>query len=312
MTFFPENVENRAFNIRMSKFKIEKSFLYAVGLIIFLCFFNFFLLSAPRNFPVGTTVVIEPGMSLRNISALLKKEQIIRSRVVFEYSVLILGGEKHIVSADYVFPNKLSVWPVVWSIVRGEHRLPTVSITIPEGFNVNQIGNLCSSKLVNFNQAQFLSQTESLEGYLFPDTYFFSSSADAGDVVKLMNDNFEKKITPLLSVINASGKTEKEIIVMASIIEHEAHGDNDRAIISGILWKRIKLGIPLEVDSAPETYKIKGLPDNPICSPGLKAILAAINPQASPYLYYLHDKDGNIHYATTFAEHEANIIKYLK
>ena len=126
-----------------------------------------------------------------------------------------------------------------------------------------------------------------------------------------MSDNFEKKITPS-SANYFSGKTEKEIIIMASIIEREAKGDTDRGIISGILWKRIQIGMPLQVDSAPETYKTKGLPDSPIGNPGLKAIEAAINPQSSSYLYYLHDKDGNIHYAKTFAEHEVNIEKYLK
>lgn len=307
MNFLPENKLRHL----MSKFKIEKSFFYAIGLIVFLCLFYFFLCSAPRDFPVRTVIVIEPGMSLRNISALLKKDQIIRSRVAFEYSVIILGGEKHIVSADYVFENKLPVWQIVWSIIKGEHRLPPVSITIPEGFNLNQISNVCVLKLTNFNQNQFLAEAESLEGYLFPDTYFFLSNAKVEDVIKLMNDNFEKKITPLLPEISSKGLTEQEIITMASIIEREAKGDNDRAIISGILWKRIKLGMPLEVDAAPETYKTKGLPKNPICNPGLKAILAAINPQNSPYLYYLHDKDGNIHYAITFAEHELNIKKYL-
>jgi UPF0755 protein len=205
----------------------------------------------------------------------------------------------------------LPVFQVVWSILKGEHRLPPVSITIPEGFNISQIDEVCTTKLIDFNQNQFLAKAQTLEGYLFPDTYFFLSNASAGDVIKLMNDNFEKKITPLLPEIVSSGHTEQEIITMASIIEREAEGDNDRAIISGILWKRIKLGMPLEVDSAPETYKNKGLPANPICNPGLKAIEAAMNPQASPYLYYLHDQNGSIHYATTFAEHEANIKKYL-
>jgi UPF0755 protein len=290
----------------------KKTIFYVIGSIIFLCFFYFFLLSAPGDFPIGTAIVIEPGMSLRNISALLKKEQIIRSRVIFEYSVIIFGGEKHIVSADYIFENKLPVWQIVWSIIKGEHRIPPVSITIPEGFDVEQIGDVSALKLINFNKTQFLSQAENLEGYLFPDTYFFLSNANSADVIKLMNENFEKKITPFLPEIASSGKAEQEIITMASIIEREAKGDNDRAIISGILWKRIKLGMPLEVDSAPETYKVKGLPENPICNPGLKSIIAAINPQSSPYLYYLHDKDGNIHYAATFAEHEANVVKYLK
>jgi UPF0755 protein len=290
----------------------KKIIIYIISSLVFLCLFYIFLLSAPVDFPVSTTIEINSGMSLRNISALLKKDQIIRSRIAFEYFVILLGGEKHIVSADYVFPNKLPVWQVVFSIIKGEHRLPPVSITIPEGFNLNQISDVCVLKLTNFNQNQFLTEAENLEGYLFPDTYFFLSNAKVEDVIKVMNDNFEKKIASFLPEISSKGMTEQEIITMASIIEREAEGDNDRAIISGILWKRIKLGIPLEVDAAPETYKTKGLPESPIGNPGLLAIEAAISPQNSPYLYYLHDKDGNIHYATTFAEHQVNIRKYLK
>ena len=292
--------------------KNKKFYFYAIGLLVLLFLFYFFFLSAPSNFPVGAVVQIEPGMSLRSISAELKQDHVIKSRVVFEYSLIVLGGEKHIVSADYIFEKKLPVWEVVWSIIKGEHRLPPILITIPEGFNVSQIGEVLNTKLINFNETQFLQQAQNLEGYLFPDTYFFLSNANGADVIKSMNDNFEKKISPVLPEINSKGYTEKQIIVMASIIEREAKGDGDRGIISGILWKRIKIGMPLEVDSAPETYKSKGLPANPICNPGLKAIEAAINPQASPYLYYLHDKNGNIYYAKTFAEHEANIIKYLK
>jgi UPF0755 protein len=308
-TFLPENKPGYL----MSRIgKIKKIYFYASGSIVLLLLFYFFLLSAPGNFPVGTTVRIESGMSLRSLSALLKNEHIIRSRLAFEYSVIILGGEKHIVSADYLFEKRSSVWQVAEDIVGGEHRTASVSVTIPEGFDVNQIADAATPKLPSFNKAQFLLQTKDLEGYLFPDTYFFSSNANEKDVIKSMNGNFEKKIIPILPEIISSGKTEKEIIIMASIIEREAKGDADRGIISGILWNRIKIGMPLEVDSVPDTYKVRGLPASPIDNPGLKAIEAAINPQNSSYFYYLHDKDGNIHYATTFTEHQVNIKKYLK
>jgi UPF0755 protein len=304
-SILPENVQNRALNIK-------KIIFYAIGLIVFLLLFYFFLLSAPSNFPVPSVARIEPGMSLRNMSDLLKKEHLIRSRTVFEFSVIILGGEKHIISADYLFEKKLSVWQMAERITGGEHRMAPVSVTIPEGFDINQIGETFALKLANFNKTEFLLKGKNLEGYLFPDTYYFSNNATETDVIKSMNNNFEKKIIPLLPEITSLGKNEQEVIIMASIIEREAEGDTDRGIISGILWKRINIGMPLEVDSAPVTYKTKGLPSSPIGNPGIKAIEAAINPQSSPYLYYLHDKNGNIHYAETFAEHQTNIKKYLK
>jgi UPF0755 protein len=127
-----------------------------------------------------------------------------------------------------------------------------------------------------------------------------------------MHENFKKKVAPLRAEIDAFGKSEEEIIIMASIVEREADGDSDREVISGILWKRLERGIALQVDAAPVTYERRGLPESPIANPGLLAIEASLRPQASSYLYYLHDKEGGIHYARTFDEHRANIARYLK
>ena len=293
----------------------KKIIFYIFCVIIFLffsSFFFFFSFSAPSNFPLGSVVEINKGSSLRSISALLEREHIIRSRVAFEFFVIIYGGEKHIISADYLFENKEPVWEVARRISRGERHLAPVKVTIPEGFNVSDIANAFSSKLVNFNKEKFILEVKTKEGYLFPDTYFFLTTDTETEVILSMSDNFEKRITPLFPEIISSGKTEKDIIIMASIIEKESKGDADRVIISGILWKRISIGMPLQVDAALETYKTKGLPKIPIGNPGLEAILASIHPQSSPYLYYLHDKNGLVHYAKTFSEHRQNIVKYLK
>ena len=298
---------------QMSKLnKIQKRIFYAVIIVIFLTFFYFLFLSAPGDFPPRTVIKIEPGMSLRSASFLLKKEHLIRSRVVFESLVIILGGEKHMVSADYLLNSKLSVFEIARRIMWGEHHMAPVSITIPEGFDINQIADTALKQLADFNKTKFLLKAKDLEGYLFPDTYFFLTNANENDVLQSMRDNFEKKITPLRPEIISSGKQEKDIIIMASLIEREAKGDNDRAVISGILWKRLSIGMPLQVDAAPVTYKTKGLPKSPIGNPGLEAIRAAIHPQSSAYFYYLHDKNGDIHYAKTFAEHVKNKLKYLR
>lgn len=304
---FRENVKHSVFNIR----KVKKIIFYTISFIVFLVLFYFLFLSAPKNFLSGTVIKIEPGMSLRGVSALLKKEHVIRSRVAFESLVIILGGEKYIISANYLFENKLSVLEVAKRITGGEHRMAPVVVTIPEGFNINQIADVFILKLANFNETLFLLEAKNKEGYLFPDTYFFLTNANEKDVLKIMSENFIKKTFSIFSKLNSSNQSEKEIIIMASIIEREARGDIDRGVISGILWKRIKIGMPLQVDAVLETYKTKGLPEKPIGNPGLEAIKAAIYPQSSPYLYYLHDKDGNIHYAKNFAEHIKNKLKYL-
>ncbi len=290
----------------------SKNIFYVASIIIFFLFVYSFVFSAPSDFPAGVIVNIKDGASLRSISKDLETENIIRSRAVFETFVIIFGGEKHITAGDYFFENKMSVFEIARRISKGEKNLAPVKITIPEGFDISDISKTVASKLPNFNEDKFLLEAKDKEGYLFPDTYFFLTTDNEKDVIHSMSDNFEKKIKPFLPQIVSSGKTEKEIVIMASLIEEESKGDVDRSFISGILWKRISIGMPLQVDAAPDTYKTKGLPENPISNPGLKSIEAAIYPKTSNYLYYLHDKDGNIHYSTTFAEHKLNKQKYLK
>lgn len=287
-------------------------FVYIVSFLIFVFLIFQFLLSAPKEFPVGKIITIEKGANLRILSRDLKTQNVIRSRFVFESFVIFYGGEKSISPGDYVFDNKISVYTVANKIVKIQRGISQIKVTIPEGFDNNDIANLFSSKLKNFNKISFLNEGKDKQGYLWPDTYFFFPTDDTNDVLKVLNDNFIQKTKDLNEDINHSGKTEKDIIVMASIIEREAKGDADRAIISGILWNRIKKGMLLQVDAAPETYKIKGLPKSPIANPGYKSIYTSIYPTISTYFYYLHDKQGNIHYARTFEEHKINKQRYLK
>ena len=290
--------------------KINKINFFALLAGFFLLFFAL-LFGAPVLFQAPSVVRIEQGSSLRKVTLLLKQEHIIRSKIAFEVFMIIYGGEKHIIPADYYFESKLPVYEVARRISKGEHHMAPVTVTIPEGFDIAHISVTFASKLINFDQSKFMDIAKDKEGYLFPDTYFFLTTDDENDVLKSMSENFKKKIVSINSAIISSGKSEREIIIMASIIEREARGDADRKVISGILWKRLALDIPLQVDAAPETYKTKGLPKNPISNPGMQALKAAISPENSSYLYYLHDKDGNIHYARTFIEHRQNILKYL-
>ena len=292
-------------------FSQKKFIFYILGLVVSLVLINLLFFSVPKNFPVGTILNIKEGSSLRAVSKYLEENHIIHSRVLFETFVIIFEGEKA-VSGDYLFDNRIPVFEVARRISRGDRRLAPIKVTIPEGFNVSEISKAFASKLPNFDADNFILEATKKEGYLFPDTYFFLTTDTEVDVIKSMSDNFEKKILPIRLQIISSGKTEKDIIIMASIIEKESKGDIDRGFISGILWRRLALGMPLQVDADTSTYKTKGLPKNPIANPGLKAIEAAIYPKSSNYLYYLHDKDGNIHYAKTFAEHVLNKIKYLK
>jgi len=119
-----------------------------------------------------------------------------------------------------------------------------------------------------------------------------------------MIDNFWKK--------NEGLDTTHQVIVMASLLEKELKTKEDREIASGILWKRIKIGMPLQVDVDMWTYKNTGLPAKPICNPGLDSIKAALYPEDSPYWYYLSTPDGKIIFSKTLEEHNIAKAKYLK
>ena len=150
------------------------------------------------------------------------------------------------------------------------------------------------------------------EGYLFPDTYFVPVTASASSTVKIMRDNFIRKIFPVMPEVEDSGKELEDIIIVASLIEGEANNQKDREIVSGILWKRLKIGMPLQVDVEKKTYEFQGLPKSPINNPGLDSIRAALHPTSTPYLYYLTGDDGNMYYSKTFDEHVAKKQKYIK
>ncbi len=281
------------------------------GIVILVVISYFLFLSSPGNFSKGIITTIEPGTSLRGLSAKLQREHIIRSRAAFEAFVIVYNGEKHIAQGDYLFEERVPVFEVARRIAKGEHHLAPVKVTIPEGFTVEEIAETFSKKLSMFNKSNFLLKAASEEGYLFPDTYFFFTTDNEEEVFSYLRNNFDQKIKAIIPEISSFGKSQKEVIIMASIVEKEAKGDTDRGFIAGILWRRLSRGMPLQVDAAPVTYKTKGLPEAPVCNPGLEAILATIHPDASDYLYYLHDSEGGIHFARTFEEHKANKRKYL-
>jgi UPF0755 protein len=190
---------------------------------------------------------------------------------------------------------------------------PSTRVTLREGLTNAEFADvLARSNLPNFNKAIFVARASQMQGYLFPDTYRFNMGSTAEDIVGVMHMNFNKRIVKVMPDIELSGRSLSDTIIMASIIEGEASGKSDAPTIAGILWKRISLGIPLQVDVAPETYKEKGLPKAPILNPGLVSIRAAVHPVDSPYLYYLHDKTGAVHYAENYAIHKKNIAQYLR
>ncbi len=243
----------------------------------------------------------------------LKEDKVVRSTVVFVLLARIMGLEKEIKSGEYFFDKPVSVVEIIKRLGAGDFGIKQMKVTIPEGSALKDVVRIFND-FKNFKEDEFylIAKNPSLEGYLFPDTYFVLPNIDATRVVKIMKANFEKKISGLEQEIQDSGHGLNEIITMASIIEKEVFENEDKKIISGILWKRMEIGMPLQVDAAPDTYLYKGLPSAPICNPGLESVEAALRPAESPYLYYLSDKEGITHFAKTFEEHKLNKAKYLR
>lgn len=273
-----------------------------------------FLFSPPVPFSAGKVLAVESGQSVSSIAAELHTLGALRSPFVFKVFAKLFGGAQ---AGWYGLDISENAVSLAWRVSHGETRLATNKITVPEGSSVREV-----SELVGV----VLSKNE--EGFLFPDTYYFLPGTQEDVIVDRMHARYEEVVAPLRPQITASGHSEKEIITMASILEKEARLPETRRIVAGILWKRIALGMPLQVDavfgyiknidtfhptlddlkidSPYNTYLNRGLPPGPINNPGEDAIRAALEPTKSPYLYYLTGKDGTMHYAKTFDEHVAN------
>ena len=276
---------------------------------IFLVFivFVYFFLSAPFS-SKDIIIHVSNGESVASITSELKTENTIRNEFSLKLFIKLLKRGTGIVSGDYLIKKNSPVWVIAWQIGRGVHGISPIRVTIREGLTNIQIADLMASKLSGFRRDLFLEETNSKQGYLFPDTYFFFPLDTTDEIIEKLSNNFDRKINGL----NLNDKKLSDIIIMASILEGEASGKDDIGIISGILWKRIALDMPLQVDVDKSTYNIKGLPLKPLNNPGLSSIMAALNPISSPYLYYIHDKNGNVHYSKSFEEHKRNISNYLK
>ncbi len=272
---------------------------------------------------------IEQGQNLFQIAENLKSEGFIRAEFPFSAYVMYKQKEKDLKYGVYQFSRIDNVLSIADKIIKGETY--TIKVTIPEGFNVKQIDEkLAQNQLIEPGDLD-----PKYEGFFFPDTYYFFPSESVEEITQKFLDNFDKKLSPeLRREIKQQSKTIFEIITMASLLEKEVQGFEDKRIVSGILWKRLEVNMPLQVDatityitgkkttkisiedtkidSPYNTYKNRGLPIGPICNPGLESIKAAIYPEPSDYWYYISTPEGKTVFSKTLKEHNANIAKYLQ
>ncbi len=295
-------------------------------------------------------VQISQGLGSRKIGELLTDKGVIRSKWAFIVYISLSGKASALKPGTYTF-FEATIPKIAQDLVAGEAREKL--ITIPEGWSSADIGAYLEKEkiitLLDFQKATHVSQAKifeekfsflkerpagaGLEGFLFPDTYRIFKDAKPEEIAGKMLENFGRKLNPSLRAeIARQKKSIFEIVTMASLIEKEVVSDEDRAIVSGILWKRLNLGIALQVDasivyitgnkkvslndlqakSPYNTYRNRGLPIGPISNPGLSAIKAAIYPKPSPYLYYLSAPDGQTIFSKTLEEHNEAKAKYLR
>ena len=300
---------------------------------IFFIIFLWWIFSAPNYFPVYKIFTVEEGKTVSEIAGELKSLSTIRSPLFFKLSLRLFSPRGIIRAGDYYFTKNESVLTVAYRFAHGQFGVPVEKITLPEGVTNAEIAKIIKRQIVDFDTEGFLAETESFEGRLFPDTYFFPVTVRPRQVITAMLANFERRIAPLQTEIANSGRSLEDIITMASLIEEEAKVTEVRRMISGILWKRVDNEMLLQVDavfpyligkntfelsledlkndSPYNTYKHQGLPPGAITNPGLSAIEAALNPTASDYWYYLADRQNVTHYAVDFEAHKVNKVRYL-
>lgn len=291
--------------------------------------------------------VIEKGESFRDIGARLSRESLISSIAVFKAYAFLTGKAQQFQPGTYELSNAMSI-PQILDAVTSKKR-NDVLVTIPEGSALRDIeamlseaGIIQENSLSEFrfqklsSDYPFLSSAPSLEGFLFPDSYFFDVNSSPETIIRRMLDNFSRKAWPMLS---GSGDWYNRLI-LASFLEREVVSLEDRRLVAGILMKRISLRMPLQVDatisyakcdgktkncrdlkvlrtdldydSPYNTYKRLGWTPSPISNPGEVAIRAATDPLESPYLYYLSDREtGETIFSRTLQEHNINRAKHL-
>lgn len=275
--------------------------------------------------------LVQQGKGVRELANQLKKEGLIKDPVVFFILVKKLGLDGKIQAGDFRLSSSMTATEIAQNLTHGTL---DIWVTIPEGKRADEIADILQAKIPSYDEF-WRVRLDANEGYLFPDTYLIPKDADVDMVIQIMTNNFYTK----LDSIGLSKDTAQlaKIVTIASLIEREAKGNVEKPIIAGIIKNRLDDGMALQIDAtiqyakgkrdnswwAPvkqeeyksvqstyNTYLYPGLPPGPIANPGIDALSAAAEPADTPYVYYLHDKNGVIRYASSYEDHLANQKKY--
>lgn len=302
-------------------------------------------LQSESEHPPAKIVVISEGATFHQAAALLEQSQLIKSRLAFVLLGKVQEADRKIHPGEYEFNAAMPPAEILSKLLAG--RVVLHSVTIPEGYAITQIADVLADHRIT-DRAEFLRlvgdktfikslgiSAESLEGYLYPDTYRFARPTSAKDVIRAMLDQLSQIMTrDWQARAKDIHMTVHEILTLASVIEKETGSGEERPQISSVFHNRLKKRIPLQSDptviyglpnfdgnlhkkdlshpSPYNTYRWAGLPPGPIASPGAESIRAALYPTLSPYLYFVSKNDGTHQFSATLVEHNKAVEKYQK
>jgi len=292
----------------------------------------------------GARVVVREGDSMSAIAARLRRAGVVRSALVFRLWARVRGLDRGLQPGQYRFAGTLRLTDVIEALAAGGERR---EVTIPEGLTAREVAHLLDQR--GYGSAEsFLCLAEDpefllaagvpgaqLEGYLFPDTYRFSETVSAGEILGAMVRRFHERFGAAHHRRAAArGMSVNEIVTLASIIEKETAVTAERPLVAAVFHNRLRLGMPLQSDptviyatadftgdltradlvrpSPYNTYVTIGLPPGPIANPGQAAIEAALAPADGPYLYFVSKNDGSHVFSVTLAEHSRAVARYQK
>lgn len=323
---------------RVAAYLVLALALLAAGLSAWAIYGDRALPAQPAN------VVIEKGLGTADIGALLERQRVVRSGTLFRLYVRIVRPHLNIEAAEYDFPSNETLPEVVDRLAAGGRPL-VAWVTIPEGYTVRQIARRLDARGLfpadDFERVALTStvvvggvRSKNLEGFLFPDTYSIPRGASPDTVVSIMTAQFLKELpTNYLLTAKRLHLSVPQIVTLASLVEREAKVDDERALMAGVYYNRLRLGMPLEVDATIEyalpyhkaalsyedlavdspynTYKRPGLPPTPIANPGKKSIDAAFHPARTDYVYYVYMGKGRHKFSRTLQEQQQAEQQYL-
>lgn len=340
--------------------------LFVAIILIFIMGFLAWTIYLPKDSFSNKDIIfnIEKGQGSREISLNLEKTGLIKWAPLFRLYVLTVGIGGTLQAGSYSLNSAMTIPQIAEKFAKGE--VVKNIFTVIEGWNLKDMGFAFENKgmfqaeelwevagfpAVDYSKPSGLERpldfspkfsflkgkpdSVGLEGYLFPDTYQIGQSQQMEEIIEMMLANFDKKMTmDLKAEINRQGKTIFEVITMASLVEKEVQTSEDKELVSGILWNRLEINMPLQVDatisyitgkqgariskedtqinSPFNTYKYGGLSLGPISNPGIESIKAVLYPKESPYLYYLSTPEGKTIFSKTLGEHNVAKAKYLR